>query len=34
MNIPPPDPLSIFDDVYEKPTWIQEEERRDLNVSD
>jgi len=34
MNIPPTDPLSIFDDVYEKPTWIQEEERRDLNVSD
>ncbi len=34
MNIPPTEPSSIFDDVYEKPTWIQEEERRDLNGSD
>ncbi len=31
MSIPPPDPKSIFDDVYEKPYWIQEEERRELD---
>jgi len=31
MSIPPVDADSIFDDVYEKPTWIQEEERRELN---
>jgi TPP-dependent pyruvate/acetoin dehydrogenase alpha subunit len=34
MNIPQTEPSSIFDDVYEKPTWIQEEERRDLSGSD
>lgn len=34
MNIPPPDPNTIFDDVYEEPSWIQEEERRDMNGSD
>lgn len=34
MKIPPTEPSSIFDDVYEKPTWIQEEERRDLDASD
>lgn len=34
MSIPPTEPSSIFDDVYEKPTWIQDEERRDLDASD
>ncbi len=34
MSIPPSEPSTIFDDVYEKPTWIQEEERRDLDASD
>ncbi|MEM0128180.1 MAG: thiamine pyrophosphate-dependent dehydrogenase E1 component subunit alpha [Thermoplasmatales archaeon] len=30
-SIPPIDPKSILDDVYEKPHWIQEEERRELD---
>ena len=34
MSIPPTEPSSIFDDVYEKPSWIQEEERREINDSD
>ncbi|MEM0133908.1 MAG: thiamine pyrophosphate-dependent dehydrogenase E1 component subunit alpha [Thermoplasmatales archaeon] len=34
MNVPPPEPSSIFDDVYETPSWIQEEERRESDGSD
>ena len=34
MSIPPPESSSIFDDVYEEPRWIQEEERRDSDGSD
>jgi TPP-dependent pyruvate/acetoin dehydrogenase alpha subunit len=34
MSIPPSNPSTIFDDVYENSSWIQEEERRDSNVAD
>ena len=34
MSIPPPESSSIFDDVYEEPSWIQDEERRDSDGSD
>jgi TPP-dependent pyruvate/acetoin dehydrogenase alpha subunit len=34
MTIPPVDPSTMFDDVYESPSWIQEEERREMNDSD
>ena len=34
MSIPPPESSSIFDDVYEEPSWIQEEEMRDSDGSD
>ena len=34
MSIPPPESSSIFDDVYEEPSWIQEEESRDSDGSD
>ncbi len=34
MSIPATEPSSIFDDVYETPSWIQEEERRELDGSD
>lgn len=30
MKIPPPAPEKIFDDVYEKRTWVLEEERREI----
>ncbi|MEM3318816.1 MAG: thiamine pyrophosphate-dependent enzyme, partial [Thermoplasmatales archaeon] len=28
--IPPVDPKSMFDDVYEKPYWMQMDERREI----
>ncbi|MCL4447312.1 MAG: thiamine pyrophosphate-dependent dehydrogenase E1 component subunit alpha [Thermoplasmatales archaeon] len=34
MSITPSNPSTIFDDVYENSSWIQEEERRDSNVAD
>lgn len=33
ISIPLPNPSTIFDDVYENPSWIQEEERRELDDS-
>jgi TPP-dependent pyruvate/acetoin dehydrogenase alpha subunit len=33
-NVSPVPPESIFEDVYERPYWMQEEERRDLYDSD